>query len=179
MDQGFKDIKKIIAPAGVEVHSNYLKIGDKLVKTFFILSYPRYLATGWFESIINLPNIFDVAIYINPVDTGLALKRLRKKTAQIESQISDQQEKGMVRDPMLETALSDVENLRDTLQQSQEKFFSIGVYIAVAAVLGFAVRLVFPMGWSIHNQQLGFFPMYVLLFAAGIKAGRGWARWVR
>ncbi len=133
MDQGFKDIKKIIAPAGVEVHSNYLKIGDKLVKTFFILSYPRYLATGWFESIINLPNIFDVAIYINPVDTGLALKRLRKKTAQIESQISDQQEKGMVRDPMLETALSDVENLRDTLQQSQEKFFSIGVYIAVYA----------------------------------------------
>jgi glucans biosynthesis protein C len=55
---------------------------------------------------------------------------------------------------------------------------SVGViagYIGVAALLGFAARTVFPIGWSIHNQQLGFFPMYVLLFAAGIKAGQeGW-----
>jgi len=45
-------------------------------------------------------------------------------------------------------------------------------YIAVAAVLGFAARTAFPIGWDLHNLQLGFFPMYVLLFAAGIKAGR-------
>jgi glucans biosynthesis protein C len=52
---------------------------------------------------------------------------------------------------------------------------AIFAYVAVAAALGFATRTVFPIGWSIHNMQLGFFPMYVLLFAAGIKAGReGW-----
>jgi surface polysaccharide O-acyltransferase-like enzyme len=44
-------------------------------------------------------------------------------------------------------------------------------YIILAAVLGFAVRLVFPIGWTLHNLQLGFFPMYIILFAAGIKAG--------
>jgi conjugal transfer ATP-binding protein TraC len=129
----FKDTKKIIAPAGLQVQSNYLKVGDKFVKAFFILSYPRFLSTGWFEPIINLPNLFDIAIYINPVDTGMALRNLQKKSAQIESQISDQQEKGLVRDPMLETALSDIENLRDTLQQAQEKLFSTGVYITVYA----------------------------------------------
>jgi len=133
MDSNFQDIKKIIAPAGVEITSNHLKIGDKVIKTMFILTYPRYLSTGWFESIINLPNLFDIAIYVNPVDTGTALKRLRKKTAQLESQISDQQDKGLVRDPVLETALRDVENLRDTLQQSQEKLFNVGVYIALYA----------------------------------------------
>ncbi len=131
MEQDFKDTKKIIAPAGVQVNSNYLKIGDKHVKVFFVFSYPRYLSTGWFEPLINLPNILDVSIFINPVDTGLALKNLRKKAAQVESQINDQQEKGLVRDPMLETALQDVESLRDSLQQAQEKLFNLGVYIAI------------------------------------------------
>jgi len=132
-ENNFKEAKKIIAPAGVQVNSNYLKVGDKHVKVFFVFSYPRYLSTGWFEPLINLPNIFDISVFIDPVDTGLALKNLRKKSAQIESQISDQQDKGLVRDTMLETALQDVESLRDSLQQSQEKLFSIGVYIAIYA----------------------------------------------
>ena len=129
----FKNLKKIIAPAGVETESNYIKLGDKLVKVFFAFSYPRYLSSGWFDQMINLPNLFDVSIFVSPVDTGLALKNLRKKAAQIESQLSDQQEKGEVRDPMRETALQDVEALRDSLQQAQEKMFNVGLYIAIYA----------------------------------------------
>ncbi len=129
----FSDIKKIISPAGLEANSNYLKIGDKFMKTFFVFSYPRFLSTGWFEPLINLPNLFDISIFVNPIDTGMALKKLRKKSAQLESQISDQQEKGLVRDPILETALQDVESLRDTLQQAQEKMFSTAVYVAIYA----------------------------------------------
>ncbi|RJQ28724.1 DUF87 domain-containing protein [Candidatus Parcubacteria bacterium] len=129
----FKDIAKIIAPAGVEVSSNQLKIGNKFAKVFFFFSYPRYLATGWLEPLINLPCLFDIAIFSNPVDTGTALKNLRKKAAQIESQIGEQQEKGLVRDPMLETALKDVESLRDSLQQAEEKLFDVGVYFMMYA----------------------------------------------
>ncbi|MBI2033501.1 MAG: ATP-binding protein [Candidatus Liptonbacteria bacterium] len=129
----FKNIKKIIAPAGLEVNSNYVKIGDKVAKNLFILSYPRYLSTGWSEPLINLPNLFDISIFINPMETGTALKNLRKKTGQLEAQIMEQQEKGLVRDPLLETALQDVESLRDTLQQSQEKLFSVGVYLTIYA----------------------------------------------
>src|SRR3989338_1241653 len=79
MPNKFDDIKKVISPAGAEVNSNYLKLGDKFVKTFFILSYPRYLSTGWFEPLINLPHIFDISIFINPVDTNDALKNLRDR----------------------------------------------------------------------------------------------------
>ena len=129
----FKEIAKIIAPAGAEVSSSHVKIGEKFAKTFFIFSYPRYLATGWFEPVINLPHLLDVSIFVNPLDTGDALKSLRKKAAQLESQIMDLEEKGMVRDPLLETALKDVDTLRDTLQQSQEKLFDVGVYITVYA----------------------------------------------
>lgn len=129
----FDRIKKIISPAGAEVTTSQIKVGNKFVKTFFVFSYPRYLSSGWLDSLINIPNLFDISIFINPIDTGLALKKLRKKVTQIEAQIGENEEKGLVRDPMLETALLDVENLRNTLQQAQEKMFEVGLYIAIYA----------------------------------------------
>lgn len=130
---GKKDVKNVIAPAALEVNPNYLKLGDKFAKTIFIFTYPRYLASGWFNVVINLPNLLDISIFIHPVDTGLALKNLRKKTAQIEAQLLERQEKGLVRDPLLETAFQDIENLRDTLQQAQERLFNAGAYITIYA----------------------------------------------
>jgi len=130
---GEKDIKNIIAPAGLEISPNYLKLGDKFVKTVFIFTYPRYLATGWFNPIINLANLLDISLFIHPVDTSLALRNLRKKTAQIEAQLLERQEKGLVRDPILETAFQDIEMLRDQLQQAQEKLFNVGAYVTLYA----------------------------------------------
>ena len=128
-----KDIKNIIAPAALEVNPSYLKLGSKYTKTIFISSYPRYLATGWFSSIINAPELMDVSIFVHPVDTAIALKNLRKKTAQIESQVIERSEKGVVRSPKLETALQDVESLRDSLQQATEHLFNVSVYITIYA----------------------------------------------
>lgn len=128
-----KDLPNVIAPAGVEVNANYLKIGDYYAKTFFILTYPRFLASGWFSPIINLPEMMDISVFVHPMDTALALKNLRKKVAEIEAEMIEQQEKGVVRDPMLETAHSDVETLRDSLQQSRERLFQVGVYITLYA----------------------------------------------
>jgi type IV secretory pathway VirB4 component len=126
-----EDLPNVIAPAGIEVNANYLKIGDYYAKTFFILTYPRFLARGWFSGVINLPEMLDISIFVHPMDTALALKNLRKKVAEIEAEMIEQQEKGIVRDPVLETAHSDVETLRDSLQQSRERLFQIGVYITV------------------------------------------------
>jgi type IV secretory pathway VirB4 component len=130
---GSEDLKNIIAPAGIEVSANYLKIGDYFAKTIFIMTYPRYLYSGWFNSIINLPNLLDISIFIHPIDTALALRNLRKKTAQVEAQLLEREEKGLVRDPILETAFEDIEMLRDQLQQAQEKLFNVGVYITFHA----------------------------------------------
>lgn len=130
---GEKNVRDIIAPAGLEVNPNYLRLGNKFVKTIFIFTYPRYLAGGWFNPVINLPEIMDVSIFVHPVDTAMALKNLRKKTAQIEAQLIDRQEKGLVRDPVLETGFQDIENLRDQLQQAQQKMFNVGVYVTIYA----------------------------------------------
>ena len=128
-----EDTVNVIAPAGAEVASNYLKLGDYYARTLFLFAYPRFVASGWFSPLINLPEMLDISIFVHPTDTGFALRNLRKKAAQIQAEMMEREEKGLVRDPVLETAYHDVENLRDTLQQAQEKLFKAGVYITLYA----------------------------------------------
>jgi len=126
-----EDLPNIIAPAGIEVNSNYLKIGDYYAKTFFIFTYPRYISSGWFSPILNLSEMMDISIFMHPMDTALTLRNLTKKVAQIEAEMNEKQDKGIVRDPVLQTAHEDVESLRDALQQAREKLFQVGVYITI------------------------------------------------
>ena len=128
---GLLNLKDIIAPTAFEINTNYIQIGEKYARTIFIFAYPRYLATNWFSSVINLDKIFDISMFFHPVDTGLILRKLRKKVAEVQSQISTREEKGLVRDPMLDTAYKDLENLRDKLSQAQEKLFQFGIYITI------------------------------------------------
>ncbi|MEK7643143.1 MAG: DUF87 domain-containing protein [Patescibacteria group bacterium] len=130
---GLLELQDVIAPSALEVNSNYIRLGEKLARTIFVFAYPRFLATGWFSTTINLDKIFDVAIYIHPVDTSIVMRQLRKKVAQVQSQISTREEKGLVRDPMLDTAHQDLESLRDKLTQAQEKLFQFGIYLTIYA----------------------------------------------
>jgi conjugal transfer ATP-binding protein TraC len=122
-----------IAPSAIEITPKSMRIGDKIVRTFFVISYPRFLNDNWLTPIINLDKIFDIAIYINPIETAELLKHFQKKIAEVESQIIVRQQKGLVRDPMLDTAREDLEELRDNLTQAQEKMFDVGMYITIYA----------------------------------------------
>jgi type IV secretory pathway VirB4 component len=51
--------------------------------------------------------------------------------AEVESQIRTREGKGLVRDPVLDTAYGDLESLRDKLQQAREKLFDVGLYISI------------------------------------------------
>lgn len=124
-------VKDIIAPSSVVLSSEYLKLGEKFGKSFFIFSYPRYLNTGWFAPVINLETPMDIAFHIHPIETGTTLKQLRKKLTEVQAEIMEREEKGLVRDPALEIAYQDLESLRDKLQTSQERMFKLGIYLTV------------------------------------------------
>lgn len=128
---GALKLRDVIAPSAIEIGSNSIKIGGKVARTLFIISYPRFLSYNWFGGIINLDKVFDISIHINPMDTGTTLKQLQKKLAEVQSQINEREGKGMVRDPILDTAREDIESLRNNLQQAQEKIFSVGLYITI------------------------------------------------
>ena len=125
------DMKDILAPAGVKVERNSISIGDKMLRTFFVISYPRFLSQDWFTPVINLDKVYDVSIMIHPVETELALRTFQKKVAEVQSQINERERKGFVRDPVLDIAYQDLEDLRDKLQQAQERLFDVGIYITI------------------------------------------------
>src|ERR1035437_2379032 len=127
------ELQDIIAPSALKIEAKSINLGDKIARTFFIISYPRFLTDNWFSPIINLDKIFDVSIFVHPIDTSLVLRQFQKKVAEVQSQISVRNSKGMVRDPMLDTAYQDLEGLRDNLIQAQEKMFDVGVYITMYA----------------------------------------------
>ncbi len=80
-----------------------------------------------------MDKVFDVSIFVHPIDTSLVLRQFQKKVAEVQSQIHVREAKGMVRDPMLDTAYQDLDSLRDSLIQAQEKMFEVGVYITIYA----------------------------------------------
>ncbi len=127
------ELQDIIAPSALQITPKALNLGDKIARTFFVISYPRYLTDNWFSPIINLDKVFDVSIQIHPIDTADILRSFQKKVAEVQSQIAIRESKGLVRDPMLDTAYRDLESLRDNLMQAQEKMFDVGLYITVYA----------------------------------------------
>ncbi|MBP9765694.1 MAG: DUF87 domain-containing protein [Candidatus Pacebacteria bacterium] len=130
-DKASQELKDLIAPAGLKIESQSINLSGKTVKSFFVISYPRYLDDSWLAPLINLDKIFNVSLHITPLATTEMMKKFQKKVAEVESQIFTKQEKGEVRDPKLETALTDLEDLRDSLQQASEKMFEVGLYISI------------------------------------------------
>jgi len=132
-EAGVLELQDIIAPSALKITPKELNLGEKIVRTFFVISYPRFLSESWFSPIINLDKVFNVSIFIHPIDTAKVLRQFQKKVAEVQSQINAREKRGLVRDPMLDTAYQDLESLRDNLQQAQEKLFDVGLYISIYA----------------------------------------------
>ncbi|KKU82501.1 MAG: Type IV secretory pathway VirB4 protein-like protein [Parcubacteria group bacterium GW2011_GWA2_47_8] len=129
--QGVKAFQQFIAPSAVLVTPNSLQIGKRFCRTMFVANFPRFVRTAWLAPIINLNRMHDISIFIHPADTTAVLKGMTSQLAKIQAQVSQREEKGLVRSPVLDTALQDIERLRDSLQQGRERFFRLGIYMTV------------------------------------------------
>lgn len=131
--KGVTTLRDLIAPSSLEINSSYFRLGTKYGRTLYIYGYPRQIYTGWLSSLINIDEVLDVSMYIYPVESQVVLNNLRKKVTQLEASMSINTEKGKVRDPGLEAAINDAEELRDQLQVGAERFFRFGLYVTLYA----------------------------------------------
>ncbi|MCX6808336.1 MAG: DUF87 domain-containing protein [Candidatus Berkelbacteria bacterium] len=130
---GVTSIRDIIAPASFSVTPNYIQLGNYFAKTLFVFTYPRYIETNWLSPIINYDITMDLAMYIHPLESKDVMSELRNQVGKIESTLSIDAEKNKPRDPELETALGDVEALRDVLQRGEVRLFQFGLYVTLYA----------------------------------------------
>lgn len=131
--EGMITIKDIIAPAAIEINFDHIRLGKFYLRSFFIYNYPRYLYTEWLSPVINLDATMNLSMFIYPQESKDYMRKLKTKVSQIQSTYSEQMEKGMVRDPMIETAYQDIEELRDKLQRGEDRIFKVAVYFTLYA----------------------------------------------
>lgn len=129
--RGITTLRDIIAPSSLEIQAGHFRLGTRYARTIYVYGYPRQIYTGWLSPIINIDEVIDVSMFIYPVESQVILNNLRKKVGQLEASIAINQERGKVRDPGLEAAIQDAEELRDQLQVGSERFFRFGLYITV------------------------------------------------
>lgn len=129
--KGITTLRDTIAPSSIEIQSSYFKLGTQYGRTLYIYGYPRQIYTGWLSSIINIDEVIDISMFIYPVESQVVLNNLRKKVTHLEAAMMDNSDKGRVRDPGLQAAIQDAEELRDQLQVGAERFFRYGLYITV------------------------------------------------
>jgi len=131
--KGVSTLRDLIAPSSIEIHSSYFRLGTKYGRTLYVYGYPRQIYTGWLSSLVNIDEVLDVSMYVYPVESQVVLNNLRKKVTQLEASASIAGEKGKTRDPALEAAINDAEELRDQLQLGAERFFRFGLYVTMYA----------------------------------------------
>ncbi len=123
----------VIAPIDIEVDFNTLQMGDYYFRTFFVSGYPRFVGPNWLSPIINFEHSLRISTFYYPVDSKVILEKLRKKIAEMEATIYGQMEDRKVIDASVKVALSDAQQLQDSIAEGTEKFFHFTMYITIYA----------------------------------------------
>lgn len=131
--KGVTSVLDLVAPAALSVYPRYVDLGNRLVSTMFVITYPRNISVGWFAPIILKNSELDISMFFYPVKSDVILKQLRNRAGNIEAQLNADRDKGAPRDPLRETALRDIEQLRDSLTQGTERFFQYALYVSIYA----------------------------------------------
>lgn len=123
----------VIAPIDIEVDFNTLQMGDYYSRTFFISGYPRFVGPNWLSPIINFEHSLRISTFYYPVDSKVILEKLKKKIGEMEATLYSQMEDRKVVDPSLKVALSDAQQLQDSIAEGTEKFFHFAMYVTIYA----------------------------------------------
>ncbi len=122
-----------IAPQTIEEDFDYIKINDVYFRTIFVGGYPRFVAPGWLEPVVNFDSSLDISFYVYPVDGKSVLDDLRRKIAEMEAEISTDIERGKIADPSTQAKLEDARSLQEQLVKGIERFYQFSFYITIPA----------------------------------------------
>ncbi|MBA3757256.1 DUF87 domain-containing protein [Candidatus Saccharibacteria bacterium] len=152
--KGVTALRDFIAPSSLEFNSNYFQLGTRYARSYYVYGYPHQVYTGWLSGMINLDEIVDLSMIVQPVKSEVVLNNLRKKVSQLEAGIQIDSEKGRVRDPAKQAAILDAEEMRDKLQVGEERFFRFGLYFTLYANSMEELEIVSHKVESLLGQQL-------------------------
>ncbi len=131
--EGNMDVSNIIAPNRIDIDFDYIKINDVYLRTLFISGYPRFVAPGWLEQIINFNSSLDISFFIYPVKGKDVLDDLMRKIAEMQAEISTDLERGKVVNPSTTAKLEDAERMQEELVKGIEHVYQFSFYVTIRA----------------------------------------------
>lgn len=127
LGRGMRTIKDLFAPPSFDrSNPDYMKVGNKYVRSFVLNGYPSNVSVGWLDSVYNYDGDMDTAFYIEPADERDALNELTNKITQFEAQLSAELEKGSIKNvTRLRNNIEELYQQRERLEQNYENLFYV------------------------------------------------------
>ena len=133
LGRGMVGVNDVIAPPGIEINFDYIKMGNTYHRTLFVTGYPRFVGANWLAPLINFDHSLDISFFYYPTQTKGVLDDLRRKIAEMEATIASDMQAGRVLDPAISAALEDAHELQEQLATGIERFFQFSFYIKIPA----------------------------------------------
>lgn len=129
LEKGSRDIKDFFAPPSFDrSHPDYIKVGNKYVRSFVVNGFPSIVSVGWLDNLYNYEGDMDTALYIEPADERSALEELTNKITQFEAQLATEMEKGNIKNiTRLQNNVQSLYAQRERLEQNYENLFYIQI----------------------------------------------------
>ena len=123
--RGVHYLKDFIAPSAFNRENpDYIKVGEKFVKSMNIKGYPRELSVGWLEDLYDYHGDMDVQMFIEAKDDRTALEELTQKITQFEAQLMIEKEKGSIKNlTVLESKIQELYQERILLEKNAQRLF--------------------------------------------------------
>ncbi len=125
---GRKTPKDLISVDIDRTGEDYLKVGDKYVRTLMMNGVPTLVQIGWLDQMLNFEGDSDTIIHVHPADTRAALDELTAKITQYQAQLDTEMNKGNIRNITLyQDKVNSLMEQRRALEQNYENLYYVQV----------------------------------------------------
>lgn len=133
--KGVHHLKDFVAPSAFNRENpDYIKVGEKFVKSLNIKGYPRELYVGWLDELYNYDGILDFQFFLEPTDDRTALEELTHKITQFEAQLIIEREKGSIKNlTSLEAKIQELYQERILLEKNAQRLYQGSISVNLHA----------------------------------------------
>ena len=108
-----------------------LNVDGRLKRTLMLKDWPRTIKRGFLSDLMMTGISMDLAIHIEPMDQGSAVKMLEWQKVKMESSVMLAAKKERSPDPAVQAALDDILDMRIKVQRNYERLFDTAIVISV------------------------------------------------
>jgi conjugal transfer ATP-binding protein TraC len=129
--EGRPQFRDLIAPTVFETTGSSVVVDGQHIRTVALMGYPRHVWPGWLDTFTNSDLPADVAVHVEPQETGPAVRRINSLIGQHQSSINIAVDKGNRADGDQVQALEDLTQLEERLRRGEDRVFSAALYVSV------------------------------------------------